>query len=174
MTTSPQTDNPGSRNGILEKQSPASIIDFILARFHRPLRHGLPILFEQARQIELSAEQHPSCPWGLSDHLALIRWSVESHLDKEEKILFPLLRAGRGATAFMPIKVMMAEHDDHLANLRRLRELTSDFTPPADADGTWTSLYHDLAKLEAELCEHIRMENDILFTRAADDESTTL
>ncbi len=141
------------------------VIEFILTRFHEPLRRDLPDLVERARQVESGAAR----PAGLASHLDQVRLAVESHLAKEEKILFPLILAGRGATALMPIRVMMAEHEDHAQNLRRTRELTHDFSLPADAPTAWRELYRDLDRLEAELAEHIALENDVLFTRALED-----
>jgi regulator of cell morphogenesis and NO signaling len=141
-----------------------AIIEFILARFHEPLRRELPDLVERARRIEDGpAEQRPA---GLAGHLEQVRLAVESHLAKEEKILFPLIAAGRGATALMPIRMMMSEHDDHAHNLRRTRELTHDFALPADASSAWRDLYRDLQRLEADLGQHIDLENNVLFTRA--------
>lgn len=66
----------------------------------------------------------------------------------------------------MPIRVMMQEHDDHGASLRRLRELATDFVPPPEACATWRALYAGLRRLESELVEHIHLENNILFPRA--------
>jgi regulator of cell morphogenesis and NO signaling len=143
----------------------AAVIEFILTRFHEPLRRDLPGLVERARQVETSAAGLA----GLASHLDQVRLAVESHLAKEEKILFPLILAGRGATALMPIRVMMTEHEDHKQNLRRTRELTHDFSLPADAPPAWRDLYRDLDRLEADLAEHIDLENRVLFTRALED-----
>jgi regulator of cell morphogenesis and NO signaling len=60
----------------------------------------------------------------------------------------------------------MSEHDDHAHNLRRTRELTHDFALPADASSAWRDLYRDLQRLEADLGQHIDLENNVLFTRA--------
>jgi regulator of cell morphogenesis and NO signaling len=147
-----------------QSQPLGAVIAFILTRFHEPLRRDLPDLVRRARRIENSPGEHR--PVGLADHLEQIRLSVESHLAKEEKILFPLIAAGRGTNALMPIRVMMAEHDDHAQNLRRTRELTGDFALPAGASAAWRDLYRDLERLEADLAEHIDLENDVLFTRA--------
>jgi regulator of cell morphogenesis and NO signaling len=164
------TANSASRkvaddNAAWETQPPAAIIEFILHHFHEPLRRDLPALVSGARLVE--AETAPSAlrPTGLADHLEQILIAVESHLAKEEKILFPLILAGRGGSAFMPIKVMMAEHEDHVANLGRTRALTHDFALPADASETWRTLYRDLQRLEADLNQHIHLENTVLFTR---------
>jgi regulator of cell morphogenesis and NO signaling len=146
-------------------RSPSEIIDFILRRYHEPLHRDLRGLVASARKVEAETHADPLCPIGLGDHLEQIRLAVESHLGKEEKILFPLILAGRGRAAFMPIKVMMAEHDDHAANLARTRELCHDFRMPGDVSPSWRALYLDLERLEADLRRHIELENNVLFTR---------
>ena len=166
MNAASSTIDPAmERTAAWKTQPPAAIIEFILCRFHAPLRRDLPVLVSGARLVE--AETAPSAlrPTGLADHLEQILIAVESHLAKEEKILFPLILAGRGGSAFMPIKVMMAEHEDHVANLERTRTLTHDFSLPADASETWRALYCDLQRLETDLNQHIHLENTVLFTR---------
>jgi regulator of cell morphogenesis and NO signaling len=161
-----------NENAVWGTRPPAAIITFILHRFHEPLRRDLPVLVSDARLIEAETSPSPLCPKGLADHLEQILMAVESHLAKEEKILFPLILAGRGGSAFMPIKVMMAEHEDHVANLEHTRALTHDFALPAQASPTWRALYRDLQRLEADLHQHIELENNVLFTRVmsgADD-----
>jgi regulator of cell morphogenesis and NO signaling len=166
MNAASSTIDPATeQTAVWETRPPAAIIEFILHRFHEPLRRDLPVLVSGARLVE--AETSPSAlrPTGLADHLEQILIAVESHLAKEEKILFPLILAGRGGSAFMPIKVMMAEHEDHMANLGRTRALTHDFALPAEASETWGTLYLDLQRLEADLNAHIDLENTVLFTR---------
>ncbi|MEE8459449.1 MAG: hemerythrin domain-containing protein, partial [Phycisphaerales bacterium] len=85
---------------------------------------------------------------------------------KEEQILFPMIRQGRGAVADGPVSVMMHEHDSAGNALRRLRELTNDYQPPQGACTTWRALWHGLAALETAMHEHIHLENNILFPRA--------
>jgi regulator of cell morphogenesis and NO signaling len=149
-------------------RTPAEIIDFILRRYHEPLHRDLPGLLAAARKVEAETRGLPLCPEGLGSHLEQVALAVESHLGKEEKILFPLILAGRGRAAFMPIKVMMAEHEDHAANLARTRELTHGFALPGDASFAWRALCLDLQRLEADLKRHIDLENHVLFIRAMD------
>jgi regulator of cell morphogenesis and NO signaling len=52
-----------------------------------------------------------------------------------------------------------------LANLARTRVLTHDFALPAEASQTWRTLYLDLQRFEADLNQHIQLENNTLFTR---------
>lgn len=101
------------------------------------------------------------------------------HLDKEERLLFPYLRALSTAeqtksplnrpafrTVLNPLRVMSEEHDAAGIFLRRLRELSSEYTPPSDACGTYRALYESLASLESDLHQHIHLENNVLFPRA--------
>jgi regulator of cell morphogenesis and NO signaling len=142
------------------------LIDFIVTQFHRPLRTTLPGLIVAARTVERVHGPKPTCPIGLADHLEAVKAAVDDHLDKEERVLFPLILSGRGRQAMMPVRVMVQEHEDHGANLRRIRALTFDLTVPSEACETWRGLYRSLERLEAELMEHIHLENNILFPRA--------
>lgn len=98
------------------------------------------------------------------DEMAL---ELSSHLAKEERILFPRILGGAGGCGVdAPIGVMMGEHDEHGVRLANLRTLTDDYTPPAEACGSWRALYDSLASLEADLHQHIHLENNVLFPRA--------
>ena len=153
------------------EQPLAALVDHILERYHAALRRDVPALLALARRVEQVHADKPSCPRGLVEHLEAIAEAIESHLDKEERILFPLIRAGRGATAHMPMKVMMLEHEDHGENLRRTRALTNDLVAPPEACASWRELYRGLARLEADLMQHIHLENYVLFPRAAEETS---
>lgn len=146
-----------------EALSPPALVDFIIARFHTPLREELVRLQQMARKVERVHADKPTCPVGLAAHVTEMAASLNSHMAKEEQILFPMIRAGAGARAHMPIKVMMQEHEDHAANLRRTRALTTDLEAPAGACGTWRALYDGLRELELDLMRHVHLENNVLF-----------
>jgi len=158
-----------SRTGSFERwdERPLpEVIDHILAQFHEPHRRELPRLLEMARKVEEVHADKSTCPHGLAALLDRMSEEMELHMQKEEQVLFPLLRNGQGRMAAMPIQVMEEEHRDHGKNLERLRDLTDDYTPPPEACDTWKALYLGLAELERELMEHIHTENNILFPRA--------
>lgn len=142
------------------------LIHHIVDRYHAPLRAEIPRLIDLARKVEDVHGDKPDRPTGLADLLTEVRAAVESHLAKEEQILFPLILSGRGQTAHMPVQVMMQEHEDHGQNLRRIRELTSNLQTPAYACASWRELYRSLERLEVELMDHIALENNVLFPRA--------
>ncbi len=142
------------------------LIDFIISRYHDKLRVELPELVAMAAKVEQSHAEKASCPRGLAAHLGQVHEAVLSHLAKEEQVLFPMIRAGQGRRTGEPVQAMEQEHRDHAVNLQRTRDLAHDLTPPAEACGTWQALYLRLDELEAELMEHIHLENNVLFPRA--------
>ncbi len=106
------------------------------------------------------------------------------HLMKEEQILFPYIADCEDATANRtatppscfgtvqnPIRMMLHEHDSAGAALRTLRELTANYTVPADACISYKTLYQALQEFEADLHQHIHLENNILFPRAVEMEA---
>ncbi len=150
------------------------LIEFILHHYHEPLRAEVPGLIHAAKKVERVHAQKANCPHGLAEFLEQVHGELESHMGKEEQVLFPAILSGaRGDQLHMPIRVMMHEHDDHGANLQRLRQLTTDFQPPPEACATWRGLYAALANLESELMQHIHLENNVLFPRALDPDETS-
>lgn len=142
---------------------PEKLVDFIVERYHDPLRGELPRLAELARRVERVHAEKVLCPAGLALHLEDTWMAVDEHLAKEEQILFPMIRAGRGHLAHMPVRVMIQEHEDHAASLARTRALARDFELPQSACASWRALYDGLLVLELELMEHIHLENNVLF-----------
>jgi regulator of cell morphogenesis and NO signaling len=142
------------------------LVAFIVNRYHQALRRELPELVALAAKVEDRHAGKAGVPAGLADHLRLVHAAVLEHLEKEERILFPMILAGRGGNAAGPVQVMEHEHRDHGANLARIRELAGDFTPPEAACTSWRALYLRLHALEGELMEHIHLENNVLFPRA--------
>ena len=147
-------------------QTETSLIDHILTRFHEDHRAEVPRLLAMARKVEEVHGDKPACPTGLAAHLEHMNEELELHMQKEEEVLFPLLRAGRGRMAQMPIHVMEEEHEEHARNLARMRELAHGFVPPDEACNTWRALYLGLEELERDVMEHVHLENNVLFPRA--------
>jgi len=101
------------------------------------------------------------------------------HLMKEEMMLFPYIERLEEValekspvlpppfgTVRNPVAMMMREHDDAGNGLRELRRVTGNYTAPADACVSFRTLYKVLSELEADLHQHIHLENNILFPRA--------
>jgi regulator of cell morphogenesis and NO signaling len=147
---------------------PAELVQHIVARYHARHREQLPELIHLAQRVEDVHGKRADCPAGLAEQLRAMRQELESHMLKEEQILFPLLSRGRHAMASGPIAVMEMEHEQHGAALARLLELTDDITLPRGACNTWRALYGLLAQFRDDLMEHIHLENNILFVTPAE------
>lgn len=152
-------DEPDWRNA-----STDALIAHILERFHERHREQFPELIRLASRVEQVHGNKPGCPLGLAEHLWGMQQELESHMLKEEQILFPMLQRGMPVPQdHGPIAVMRYEHDQHGAALARLAALTDDITPPANACNTWRALYRGLEELRDDLMQHIHLENNILF-----------
>lgn len=143
--------------------SPTELIDHILERYHEVHRVQLPELIRMARRVEAVHRDHPLVPAGLADTLEAMHEELLSHMQKEEVVLFPMLKAGGNPFVGQPIGMMRAEHVDHGASLDKLNALTNDATPPQGACNTWRALYAGIAQLGEDLINHIHLENNVLF-----------
>jgi len=147
----------------------------IEAEHHGYLRRELPRVQALADKVaRVHGEGRPDLVT-LSRVVQEFSWELDSHMQKEEQILFPMIRQleGGGAGPAMgcgsvagPIRQMELEHDGAGEALAEMRRLTGDFQPPMEACGTWRALYHALAELEADMHRHVHEENNILFPRA--------
>jgi regulator of cell morphogenesis and NO signaling len=153
--------DPGAKRAV--PTAPAALIDHILTHYHEVHRRELPELIRLATRVEAVHREHASVPAGLAAQLEEASNELESHMLKEEAILFPLMRSGGNPMILHPIARMRDEHDEHGERLRAIETLTHGLTLPDDACPTWRALYAGLRKLIDDLMEHIHLENNILF-----------
>ena len=144
----------------------AELIGHILTRYHARHREQLPELIRLAQRVEQVHGDRDDCPAGLTDLLRYMQQELESHMLKEEHILFPALLDGIGTQATGPISVMRTEHEQHGQALQRLLDITQQITPPDDACNTWRALYRGLDEFVCDLMQHIHLENNVLFSNA--------
>jgi len=143
------------------------LIGFIVSRFHAGHRAQLPELIRLSRRVEHVHAAHDRCPEGLADELEVHLQELESHMLKEEQVLFPMLLRGMHGPARGPISVMMFEHEQHFDSVERIHLLTNDLVLPEGACNTWRGLYEGLGLYARELTQHIHLENDVLFAQAS-------
>src|SRR3989338_4086604 len=143
---------------------PGALIDHLLERYHQGHRRQCPEAISLAARVESVHGDRPDCPTGIAQHLAFMFDDLEAHHQKEEMILFPMMRRGElrlGA----PISRMEAEHEDVIEQLTGLARLTNDFASPENACGTWRALYALFQEIDADLRDHMHLENNVLFRR---------
>lgn len=171
---------PAPEERSLSEAGEADVIRHILGRYHRTLRQELPRLAGMLEKVvRAHGSRHPELVEGMTETFRALRAELEPHMLKEEDLVFPqLLRlealsaAGRLIDAPREpleeaVRALVAEHEGVGALLRRLREVTRDFAPPEGACNTYRGLLHGLAEMEGELHQHIHLENNVLFPKAA-------
>ncbi|MBH5328459.1 hemerythrin domain-containing protein [Eikenella sp. S3360] len=145
-----------------QNASDSAIIDHILPRYHDTHRRQLEELLPLAEKV--STVHEGKFPAEVLPLLQAIQGELLSHMMKEERILFPMLKQGAGAAA-MPVRMMMHEHAEHNAALERLLEITGNLQAPANACRSWQRLYSLARELVDDLHDHIELEDHILFAR---------
>jgi regulator of cell morphogenesis and NO signaling len=162
----------------------AALAAYIIDQHHSFTRQELERL---ERLFEKVCARHGANHPELGDAQRVFRQleqDLTPHMLKEEQVLFPYITRMEEAvseqcgipqpffgTVRNPVRMMMAEHDTAGELLDELRRLTGSYAPPPDACVSYQTLYQSLAAFEADLHEHIHLENNILFPRAVEMES---
>lgn len=162
------------------------LADHIVDRHHRYVQGAIPAL-RQSLAVAVDRWGTVHAPLltvqALFDELAD---ELESHMAKEEHLLFPAIRdlararrrhqaapAAAFATLMHPIRAMESEHAHARQLTDNLRRETNAYQAPASADDGGRECYRQLARFDEDLELHIHLENDILFPRALDLERQT-
>jgi regulator of cell morphogenesis and NO signaling len=155
------------------KSSLAEIVHHIVSTHHEYVKREVPRLEKLLEKVcAVHGGNHPELLQVQSTFHALGE-ELGSHLMKEEQILFPhIVHAERGeasASCFgsvsNPIRMMMFEHDSAGTALHEIRSGSRNFALPEDACISYRTLYEALQAFEADLHQHIHLENNILFPR---------
>ena len=162
------------------QQAPLSdLIAHINSTHHKYTREEiarLRPLFEKVCSVH--GKNHPEL-LRIQTTFAGLAQELTMHMMKEEMVLFPyvvrmeeavlqkepVLPAPFG-TVQNPVSMMMHEHDSAGEALRVMRKASGGYMPPADACASYQTLYRALVEFEADLHQHIHLENNILFPRA--------
>ncbi|ANE50861.1 iron-sulfur cluster repair di-iron protein [Flavisolibacter tropicus] len=155
------------------------LTDYIYNQHHVYYYQEGPVILELAEKV---TARHGAQHQNLCLVLALykkLQEELNAHFLKEENILFPFIKglvAAKKAknegllyeflSISEPIEMMESEHEIAGELLGHLRLATDDFTPPAGSCNSFRLLYSKLQDLEADLQQHIHLENNILFPKA--------
>ena len=157
----------------------ADLIAHITSTHHVFVREESPRIHALATKVAgVHGKNHPEL-LQVRDIFAALAEELRVHLMKEEQMLFPYISrmeesvlAGEPAPPAMfgtvanPVRMMMQEHDGAGDALRTLRSITANYALPEEACISYRTLYQSLQDFEADLHQHIHLENNILFPRA--------
>ena len=167
------TQKVGHSDDYLLQLALPDLIDNIVTTHHQYIRDTAPLLLEYSQKMvrahgEKYAEVKPLAGW-----ITALMEELLMHIEKEEKILFPAIKAlsiGESFNACFgdirnPIRVMELEHQDAGTILENLESLTNHYQAPEYACTTWKVCYSTLAEFVDDLHKHIHIENNILFPK---------
>jgi regulator of cell morphogenesis and NO signaling len=155
------------------REAPLSdLIDHIVQNHHAYLLKELPLLSEFVTKI---LRVHGSAHRELAQLHKLfhqLKMELEQHLITEEEIVFPLIkeaeqREDQAALSNATERIEEVEAD-HIAVgdlLKKMRQITDNYRLPEGACRTYTLTFQKLEEMEADLFQHIHLENNVLFRR---------
>lgn len=157
------------------------LADHIVATHHAFLRENLAQIAVYTKKIaEVHGSNHPELSEiaGIFDTMAK---GISDHLREEEEILFPAVKrietarkAGgvpdRGDLAIIldGLEKLTNEHEEIGEAVHAIRRLSGDYAVPGDGCTTYQLTYRKLREFEDDLHEHVHLENNILFPKAAE------
>jgi len=166
-----------------QREPLADLVAHIKSTHHKFVREEtarLGPLFEKVCSVH--GKNHPEL-LEMQDTFDALAQELAMHMMKEEMILFPYIVRMEEAliqkepilpppfgTVKNPVAMMVHEHDSAGEALRTLRQASGGYAPPPDACVSYQTLYRALADFEADLHQHIHLENNILFPRAIEME----
>jgi regulator of cell morphogenesis and NO signaling len=157
----------------------AQLIQYIVEKHHAFTREEIKRLESLlAKVVSVHGTNYPELTRVQSVFRKLDK-ELTMHMMKEEEILFPYIEEMEAAvnakrslpscmfgTVQNPVRMMMMEHDSTADALREMGALTNSYAVPADGCVSYQMLYRALPAFEADLHEHIHLENNILFPRS--------
>ncbi|HMR18062.1 MAG TPA: iron-sulfur cluster repair di-iron protein [Sphingobacterium sp.] len=170
----------GTAQGIDYNAWPLDLLaSYIVKIHHRYVGEKSPVLVGFLNKLcRVHGDRHPELfeVFRLFQECAV---ELGQHMEKEENILFPFIEEMEEAksrniafenpyfgTVGNPINMMVHEHETEGRRFEKIAELTSNYTPPADACGTYRVTYAMLQEFEQDLHKHIHLENNILFPKS--------
>lgn len=162
-----------------QSESLSELMTYIKNTHHKHTREETVRLAALLQKVcSVHGKNHPEL-FGIRETFGRVSQELMTHMMKEEMVLFPyiermeesviqnepVLPAPFGSIQ-NPVAMMEHEHDSAGAALQSMRKASSDFAPPTNACINYQTLYKALAAFEADLHQHIHLENNILFPRA--------
>ncbi len=156
--------------------SPSELIGYILIHHHFYVRQIMPQILQHLEKV--ATKHGDNFPYMKKVFSIFQEVNIEMlhHMQKEEQILFPIIKAAAEATGAnanalkekiaMIVGVMESEHESAGGSMAAIRALTNNYEPPFDACNTFKVSLAELKDFEEDLHRHVHLENNILFPEA--------
>lgn len=155
------------------------LADYIVNVHHKYVKDNVSMLYQYSDKVaNRHGETHPEVI-KIAQLYEKVAKEFETHMMKEENILFPLIKRlvaakkeNNSATISSlgdlagPINVMENDHELVGGYMEEINQLSNTYTPPVDACSSYQVLYSKLDEFEKDLHQHVHLENNILFPKA--------
>jgi regulator of cell morphogenesis and NO signaling len=156
------------------------LMDYIIHVHHAYLKAILPLLRLRIQEFVAAHQgKYRNLP-ELLDIFGRLEMETLPHLSQEEEIAFPYIRQmeyaynNKEAYAGLLVRTLskpveeLIKHNHGLITeyLQRIREITGNYAPPANACTTHKVIYALLGETDRDLSQHLHLENDILLPKA--------
>lgn len=176
-----ELDKTNGNNGSSVNYNDLSLTELsehIVSTHHTYVKNEMPAILGYLQKVATKhGAVHPEMIKVFQLFVA-VKEEMEYHMQKEELVLFPRIKdienqiqEGKeilinSSYLLSPINMMEQEHDHAGDMLSEIRNLTNNYTPPADACTTYQLSFASLHAFELDLHQHIHLENNILFPQA--------
>mgnify|MGYP000983713600 CR=1 FL=1 len=144
------------------------LCDYIINTHHENIKQWSPELSELAQKVAtVHGAENPEL-FELNKQLTILLKDLNQHLEKEEKQLFPLAKNMENLSVEEfdeLLQILSTDHEEAGDELKELRKITGNYQLPENACYSYSSLFHKLKEFEADLFQHIHLENNILFPK---------
>lgn len=145
--------------------STRALLARIIGKHHDYLRQTLPLVTPLAAKVaRVHGGREPNL-LRLAAAVQELAQTLDAHMDDEEQVLFPGLAEGRDMTA--ELLEMLEEHRAVAVILDRIDEASGGFRSPDWACASFRALSRQLVALDADIREHVHLENHVLLPRFA-------
>lgn len=156
------------------------LADYIVNTHHAYLNENTAQIAAYAHKIAgVHGAHHPEV-LEIASIFDKIATDMADHLREEEEVLFPAIKridaariAGKPPAALdvEAIKASLVkldhEHQEIGDAVHRIRHLANGYALPGDVCNTFAVTYQKLQEFEDDLHKHVHLENNILFSKAA-------
>lgn len=170
-------------NNAIETQSAAidfnalsltSLADYIVRTHHTYVKFNMPQIYNYVLRVATKHGERFPYMKEVFQLFSEIQEEMNQHMLKEERVLFPRIKELETNGALdVPleyytglINVMEEEHDRAGSLMQQIRELTNNYTAPESACTTFRLSLASLQDFEADLHQHVHLENYVLFPKA--------
>ena len=155
------------------------LADYIVYTYHTYIKKEIPQILSYLEKVSNKHGNRYNELYKISELFVDLSNEMRHHIHNEETILFPRIKQleqdGFEPVPFdikhyqyLELPIIDMEDDDEEADnqMTEIKNLTNNYTPPADSCTTFKLLYASLQEFEIKLHQYVHLENNILFPKA--------